>query len=62
MTKGLKYSLLLALLVVALFVVNLLVGSVRIPADEVMRILLLGEEGSKASWSFILWESRLPQA
>lgn len=62
MTKGLKYSLLLALLVVALFVVNLLVGSVRIPADEVMRILLLGEEGSKASWSFILWKSRLPQA
>lgn len=62
MTKGLKYSLILALLIFALFVVNLLVGSVRIPADEVMRILLLGEEGSKVSWSFILWESRLPQA
>ena len=62
MTKGLKYSLGMALLIVALFVVNLLVGSVKIPASEVLRILLLGEEGSKASWSFILWESRLPQA
>ena len=62
MTKGLKYSLGMTLLIVALFVVNLLVGSVKIPASEVLRILLLGEEGSKASWSFILWESRLPQA
>ena len=62
MTKGLKYSLGMTLLIVALFVVNLLVGSVKIPAREVLRILLLGEEGSKASWSFILWESRFPQA
>ena len=44
-----------------LFIVNLLVGSVSIPAGEVFRILSGGEAG-KASWSFILWESRLPQA
>lgn len=62
MKKALKYSLGLSLLVVALFVANLLVGSVSIPADEVFRILILGQEGSKASWRFILWESRLPQA
>ena len=36
-------------------------GSVSIPAGEVFRILSGGEAG-KASWSFILWESRLPQA
>ena len=43
MTKGLKYSLGMTLLIVALFVVNLLVCSVKIPASEVLRILLLGQ-------------------
>lgn len=52
----------MGLLIVILFVANLLVGSVSIPADEVFRIMLMGEEGSKPSWSFILWQSRLPQA
>lgn len=36
-------------------------GSVSIPPADVFRILL-GGEGEKAGWSFILWESRLPQA
>lgn len=40
---------------------NLLVGSVSIPAGDVVRILL-GEEASKPSWRFIIWQSRLPQA
>ena len=51
----------MGVLIVLLFIVNLLVGSVSIPAGEVFRILSGGEAG-KASWSFILWESRLPQA
>ena len=40
---------------------NLLVGSVAIPVSDVFHILI-GGEGEKASWSFIVWESRLPQA
>jgi iron complex transport system permease protein len=40
---------------------NLLFGSVNIPADAVWHILT-GNEVEKASWSFIVWESRLPQA
>lgn len=61
MSKGWKYGLGMGVLIVLLFIVNLLVGSVSIPAGEVFRILSGGEAG-KASWSFILWESRLPQA
>ncbi len=40
---------------------NLLVGSVHIPADEVVR-LLTGHSGSNPSWQFIVLQSRLPQA
>ena len=36
-------------------------GSVNIPAEAVWHILT-GNEVEKASWSFIVWESRLPQA
>ena len=53
--------ILLAFAIVALFVVNLLYGSVSIPADEVFRILM-GGQPSKSSWEFIVWQSRLPQA
>ena len=51
----------LAISIVVLFVLNLIIGSVDIPAGEVFSILL-GGEGSKASWAFIVMESRLPQA
>lgn len=61
MSKGTKYSIGLGAIILLLFAANLLVGSVSIPPAEVFRILL-GGEGEKASWNFILWESRLPQA
>ena len=44
-----------------LFFLNLLLGSFSIPAGDVVSILL-GHEASKASWQFIILESRLPQA
>ena len=59
--KGTKYSIILALLIIALIGANLLFGSVSIPAEAVWNTLL-GNEVEKASWSFIVWESRLPQA
>ena len=51
----------LASLIVLLFALNLLGGSIRIPAADVLDILL-GGEGHKASWRYIVMESRLPQA
>lgn len=61
MSKGTKYVIGLGAIILLLFAANLLVGSVSIPPAEVFHILL-GGEGEKASWNFILWESRLPQA
>ena len=59
--RGVMYCWGLALLIAMLFVLNLLTGSVPIPAKEVVRILL-GDETQKASWQFIVLQSRLPQA
>jgi len=61
MNKGSAYCLGLGLVVVVLFTLNLLLGSVSIPAGEVVSILC-GNEAAKASWQFIVLESRLPQA
>lgn len=58
--KGTTYSLALVALILLLMGANLLFGSVRIPAEAVWNILL-GHEVEKASWSFIIWESRFPQ-
>ena len=59
--KGTKYSLALTVLILILIAGNLLFGSVDIPAEAVINTLL-GGEVEKASWSFIVWEARVPQA
>ena len=61
MSRGGKYGIGLGIVIALLFVANLLVGSVAIPVSDVFHILL-GGEGGKASWRFIVWEARLPQA
>lgn len=61
MKKGWTYGIGLLLLTAILFLANLLIGSVAIPWQEVLS-MLVGGEAAKASWSFILWESRLPQS
>lgn len=50
----------LAFLILLLVAANLFLGSVDIPAEDVVRILK-GDEAEKASWTFIVWESRFPQ-
>lgn len=52
---------LFALTIVVLFVANLVYGSVSIPASEVFNILI-GGTASRPSWTFIVMQSRLPQA
>lgn len=50
----------LVALILLLMTASLMFGSVHIPTDAVADILL-GHEVEKSSWSFIIWESRLPQ-
>lgn len=59
--KSTTYGIALVLALPVLLAANLLFGSVSIPAGAVLDIML-GNEVEKASWSFIIWESRLPQA
>ncbi len=61
MNKETRYGIGLAVLSALLFAANLFWGSVHIPAAAVWDILC-GYETDKASWSFIIWENRLPQA
>ena len=61
MTKGKIYLWLMILLIVVLFALNILVGSVSIPASDVCHILMGGDD-IKPSWQYIILESRLPQA
>ncbi len=60
--KGTAYCILLAVLIVALFALNIFVGAVAIPAGDVLRILFTDAPDVKPSWQFIIMQSRLPQA
>ncbi len=61
MNRGTVYCIGLGAVVLVLFALNLLLGSVSIPTGDVVSILL-GDQTAKASWQFIVLESRLPQA
>jgi len=52
----------LSVVVLVLVALNILVGSVSIPAGDVVAILLGNADGIKPSWQYIILESRLPQA
>ena len=62
MTKTTFFFIIGTSLVVLLFALCLVTGSIRIPAADVFRILCGDDEGIKASWRYIVLESRLPQA
>ena len=51
----------IVLLLVLLFAANLFLGSARIPFRAVLGILA-GEEGEKTAWTYIVWQTRFPQA
>ena len=58
--KGFIYGGILAVIILLLMAGNLFLGAVSIPASAICDILM-GNEVEKASWSFIVWESRFPQ-
>lgn len=59
--RSVLYTVLLAVAILVLFALNLLIGSVHIPAGAVYDILM-GHEGIRPSWQYIILESRWPQA
>ncbi len=61
MNKGIIYCIGLTLVIVVLFILNLVMGSVSIPVEDTIRILM-GEGSVKPSWQYIILESRMPQA
>lgn len=58
--KGVHSCLMMGALILCLFALNIFVGSVRIPASDVLSILCGAD--AKPSWQYIVLESRLPQA
>ncbi|MDU1890748.1 MAG: iron ABC transporter permease [Dysgonomonas sp.] len=61
MVKRLIFGLLLAISIIILFVLTLFLGSVSIPVSAVIEILQ-GNEVEKQAWTYIVLDSRLPQA
>ena len=59
--KGVGSILFLMGALVVLMTANVYFGAVNIPARAVTDILL-GHEAERASWNFIIWENRMPQA
>ena len=55
------FFILSGILIVVLMALGLLVGSIKIPASDVFSILMGHGEETKASWRYIVLESRLPQ-
>lgn len=51
----------ISVLIVLLFIVNLFWGAVDIPCSAVFDVLM-GKEVGRASWTYIILQSRLPQA
>ena len=62
MKKGTLCCVVLTVLMLVLFVLNLVKGSIDIPVADVVRIIMGDDEGVKPSWQYIVMESRLPQA
>ena len=56
-----KHFIILSVLLVVLFFVNISLGSVSIPFDEIFTTLI-GGKSSKASWEIIILNFRLPKA
>ena len=61
MQKSTRCYFILILTIIFLWMVNLAIGSIRIPVKDIFNILFSDYHG-KESWRFIILESRLPQS
>lgn len=60
-TRNTTYITILAVITIILVIINLYYGSVDIPASSITKILM-GEDVEKSSWTYIIIQSRIPQA
>lgn len=60
MTRNITIGVILTLSILLLIAFNLMFGSVDIPCDQVLKAIA-GQPVEKASWAYIVMESRLPQ-
>ncbi|MBP5799217.1 MAG: iron ABC transporter permease [Prevotella sp.] len=60
MRRILSLIIMLMVTIVVLAIVNLLIGSVKIPVTDICRILV-GDSSESEIWQNIIWKSRLPQ-
>lgn len=60
MRRTLQLILVLLVAIVVMVIVNLFIGSVKIPVADICRILL-GDSSESEIWQNIIWKSRLPQ-
>lgn len=60
MSKNARLNISMALTIVPLFILNLIYGSIDIPAKEVADILL-GNGSDNQAWQYIVTQARLPQ-
>lgn len=60
MKRTLSLIIMLMVVIVVLAIVNLLIGSVKIPVTDICRILM-GDSSESDIWQNIIWKSRLPQ-
>lgn len=61
MKKGTRINIIMAAAVIPMFLLNLIIGSVDIPLTDVVAILF-SKDCAKASWEYIILQTRLPQA
>ena len=61
MSRNAKSAIIATIALIVLFALNLLLGAVRIPAKDVVEILL-GNSSGHAGWEYIILQTRLPQA
>ena len=59
--KGVRFCFMAIVAIAILFAMNLLFGSIYIPAKDVVSILL-GDDCPRESWRYIVMETRLPHA
>lgn len=60
-TRNTIYITILAVITIILVIISLYYGSVDIPASAITKILM-GEDVEKSSWTYIIIQSRIPQA
>ena len=61
MKKYCRFFVVITLAIIALFVINIIYGAVKIPINSIIDIFS-GNDEVNESWEYIILQTRLPQA